>query len=249
MDYYSNVLYVRRKYSKLCDLAHETSQANKYRPETCTIIGNYYSMKGEREKAIQSFSRALKLDPNYSPAWTLLGHEYVDSCNPKAAIEVYRKAVDFNDKDYRAWYGLGQAYDLLSLPHYSIYYHQKAIALRPNDGRMWNALSGSLEAVGKIEEAITCLKKVIICSDEVEPLDFARLAQLSKKLHDQNGSQAALAQVADYYKKYLEEVEKYSSGESEDYVREAAGFLKTFLEQQGKIEEASAYQRYSRLEL
>ncbi len=93
MDCYSNVLYVRRKYAKLCDLAHRMSIINRYRPETCACIGNYYSMKGEREKAIESFSRALKLDPNYSPAWTLLGHEYVDSCNPKAAIEVYRKAV------------------------------------------------------------------------------------------------------------------------------------------------------------
>jgi anaphase-promoting complex subunit 8 len=130
MDYYSNVLYVRRKYSKLCDLAHRMSMTNRYRPETCACIGNYYSMKGDREKAIESFSRALKLDPNYSPAWTLLGHEYVDSCNPKAAIEVYRKAVDINPRDYRAWYGLGQAYDLLSLPSYSIYYHQRAIAIR-----------------------------------------------------------------------------------------------------------------------
>ena len=104
-------------------------------------------MKGDRKKAIESFSRALQLDHNYGAAWTLLGHEYVDSCNPKAAVEVYRKAigtsgirtslfnawtnsVDINPRDYRAWYGLGQAYDLLQLPSYSIYYHQRAIAIR-----------------------------------------------------------------------------------------------------------------------
>lgn len=50
-------------------------------------------MKGDRKKAIESFSRALQLDHNYGAAWTLLGHEYVDSCNPKAAVEVYRKAI------------------------------------------------------------------------------------------------------------------------------------------------------------
>jgi anaphase-promoting complex subunit 8 len=106
MDYYSNVLYVRRKHAKLAELAHHMLKINKYSPETCTCIGNYYSMNGDREKAIENFSRALKLDSNYSPAWTLLGHEYVDSCNPKAAIQVYRKAVDINPKDYRAWYFL-----------------------------------------------------------------------------------------------------------------------------------------------
>lgn len=60
-------------------------------------------MKGERDKAIANFTRAVKLDPMYSPAWTLLGHEYVDSCQPKAAIEVYRRAVDIDPRDYRAW--------------------------------------------------------------------------------------------------------------------------------------------------
>lgn len=226
MDYYSNVLYVRREYSKLCELAHQSTLVNKYRPETCTIVGNYYSMKGERQKAIESFSRALKLDCNYSPAWTLLGHEYVDSCKPKQAIEVYRKAVDLNPKDYRAWYGLGQAYDLLSLPHYSIYYHQRAIAIRPNDGRMWSALSNSLESVGKFEQAISCLKRVLICSDEIETLDFARIAQLSKKLYDKNGDGMVLAQAADYYEKYLNEVHRTS--EAEEFVDEANEFLQSF---------------------
>lgn len=188
-------------------------------------------MKGDRKKAIESFSRALKLDPNYSPAYTLLGHEYVDSCNPKAAIEVYRKAiglefgcfidhvwsVDINPRDYRAWYGLGQAYDLLQLPSYSIYYHQQAIAIRysslfrypltrlsrPNDGRMWGALASSLEATGKIEEAIKCLKRVMISSDASEPPEFGKCAQLYAKLYRQTKSAKHEQSAAFYYKKYL----------------------------------------------
>jgi anaphase-promoting complex subunit 8 len=93
MDLFSNVLYVRRNYSKLCDLAHAMSMIDRFRAETCVCIGNYYSLKGDRKKAIESFSRAVQLDHNYSPAWTLLGHEHVDSCNPKGAVEVYRKAI------------------------------------------------------------------------------------------------------------------------------------------------------------
>ena len=57
------------------------------------IKGNYYSLKDQHDKAIESFSRAIKLDQNYSAAWTLLGHEYIESRNPKQAIQVYRKAV------------------------------------------------------------------------------------------------------------------------------------------------------------
>ena len=93
MDYYSNILHVRQKYEKLCTLAQRMWRVNKFCPVTCCCVGNYYSLKDEREKAIESFSRAIKLDRNYSAAWTLLGHEYIESRDPKAAIQVYKKAV------------------------------------------------------------------------------------------------------------------------------------------------------------
>jgi anaphase-promoting complex subunit 8 len=47
--------------------------------ETCCIIGNYYSLKGQHEKAVLYFNRALKLNRNYLSAWTLMGHECVHS--------------------------------------------------------------------------------------------------------------------------------------------------------------------------
>ena len=39
MDLYSNVLYVRRNYAKLCDLAHVMSMTDRFRSETCICIG------------------------------------------------------------------------------------------------------------------------------------------------------------------------------------------------------------------
>ena len=39
MDLYSNVLYVRRNYAKLCDLAHAMSMTDRFRSETCICIG------------------------------------------------------------------------------------------------------------------------------------------------------------------------------------------------------------------
>ena len=51
MDTYSNILYVKEHFAALSHLAHRVSAADKYRPETCCIIGNYYSLKGQHEKA------------------------------------------------------------------------------------------------------------------------------------------------------------------------------------------------------
>lgn len=130
LDTYSNVLYVKENKSKLSFLAHKTTETDKYRPESCCIIGNYYSIKSEHEKAITYFKRALKLNRKFLSAWTLMGHEYVEMKNTKAAIEAYRKAVDINPRDYRAWYGLGQTYELLKMPLYSLYYYNKAATLK-----------------------------------------------------------------------------------------------------------------------
>lgn len=157
-------------------LAHKAVKINKYRTETCCIIGtraacvcarmqergravvvvlldwqvprarhvttaptrhcctpgNYYSLRGEHEKAVINFGRALTVDRwvvwmrrggrrrvrgathrgarlchrvrNCLSAWTLMGHEFVEMKNTPAATQVYRIAVDINPNDYRAWY-------------------------------------------------------------------------------------------------------------------------------------------------
>lgn len=41
LDIYSNILYVKEDRVKLSALAHHAQQADKYRPETCCIIGSF----------------------------------------------------------------------------------------------------------------------------------------------------------------------------------------------------------------
>jgi anaphase-promoting complex subunit 8 len=42
---YSDILYVKESKAELSHLAHIAAKNDKYRPETCCIIGNYYSLK------------------------------------------------------------------------------------------------------------------------------------------------------------------------------------------------------------
>lgn len=86
MDIYSNILYVKEQFAELSHLAHRLAATDKYRPESCCVIGNYYSLKGQHEKAVEYFRRALRLNRTYLSAWTLMGHEYVELKNAPAAI-------------------------------------------------------------------------------------------------------------------------------------------------------------------
>ncbi|KAJ5786472.1 Cdc23 [Penicillium pulvis] len=162
LDHYSNILYVMGARPQLAFVAQIAIATDKFRPETCCVVGNYYSLKSEHEKAVMYFRRALTLDRNFLSAWTLMGHEYIEMKNTHTAIESYRRAVDVNRKDYRAWYGLGQAYEVLDMSFYALFYYQRAAALQPYDPKMWQAVGSCYAKMGRVEQSIQALKRALV---------------------------------------------------------------------------------------
>ncbi|KAL8140764.1 hypothetical protein V2J09_006785 [Rumex salicifolius] len=233
MDIYSNVLYAKECCSALSSLAHQIFLIDKYRPESCCIIGNYYSLKGQHEKAILYFRRSLKLNKNYLTAWTLMGHEFVEIKNTAAAVDAYRRAVDINPCDYRAWYGLGQAYEMMMMPIYALYYFRRSVLIQPNDARLWIAMAHCYEndQLRMFEEAIKCYKRAANYQD-AEAIAINRLA----KLHNELGRNS---EAAFYYKKDLERMED-EERESSNMV-DALSFLANYYKNQKKYEEAEVY--------
>ncbi|KAI3997641.1 hypothetical protein MKX01_011058 [Papaver californicum] len=233
MDMYSNVLYAKECFSALSYLAHRVFLTDKYRPESCCIIGNYYSLKGQHEKSVMYFRRALKLNKNYLSAWTLMGHEYVEMKNTPAAVDAYRRAVDINPCDYRAWYGLGQAYEMMCMPFYALYYFRKSVYLQPSDSRLWIAMAQCYETeqLHMLEEAIKCYERAANCNDR-EAIALHQLA----KLHQELGRSE---KAAFYYEKDLERME----AEERDgpNMVEALLFLATHCRAEKKFREAEIY--------
>lgn len=233
MDTYSNILYVKECFAALSHLAHKSVLTEKYRSETCCIIGNYYSLKAQHEKAVLYFKRALRLNPKFLSAWTLMGHEFVEMKNTPAAIDAYRRAVDINPRDYRAWYGLGQTYEILAMPYYALYYYRRATQLRPHDARMWCAMGQCYESeqLQIYDAAIRCYKRAVNNNDR-EGIALNKLA----KLHVNLGRHE---QAAFYFRKNLERMEA-DQNESQEYV-DALLFLGNYSKNNGSLEEAEIY--------
>ncbi|KAF2864588.1 TPR-like protein [Piedraia hortae CBS 480.64] len=162
LEAYSNLLYVIPHRPKLASLAGMASETDRFRPETNCILGNYYSLVSEHEKAVLHFRRALALDRNFQAAWTLMGHEYIELKNTQAAIESYRRAVDAERRDYRAWYGLGQGYEMLECHSYSLFYYQRAAGLCPSDPKMWAAVGNAYAKCNKLDNAIQAYKRAVM---------------------------------------------------------------------------------------
>ena len=242
MDIYSNILYVKEDHVALTLLSRRLADEDPYRPETCCVIGNYYSFRGQHDRAVMYFQRALKLNPNFLAAWTLMGHEFVELKNPPAAIEAYRKAVAINPSDYRAWYGLGQTYELVNMPYYALHYYSKAVLLRPEDARMWNAMGHcySSPAVWQLESAIRCYKRAL-------PFDKERvsLRQLARH-HNLLGKKDAkhYAKAAEYYQMILDQSEAQGEASRED-AADALHFLAEYHKNVGDLRISQDY--YTRL--
>lgn len=191
MDVYSNILYVQEDSVTLSQLAHAAIQVDKFRAETCCIVGNYYSVKQQRAKAIQYFQRALNMDRTFTSAWTLMGHEYVEWKQSANAIECYRKAVQSSPGDYRAWYGLGQTYEFLNMPLYALYYYKRAVQLRPYDARMWCALGTVFAQLQSLPDAIRAYERAVQQGD-TEGVATQKLASLYKQDDPEKAAQCYL---------------------------------------------------------
>lgn len=187
LDQYSNCLYVLGDRPKLAFLAHLASRTDKFRPETCCIVGNYYSLLSEHEKAVMYFRRALQLDRNYLSAWTLMGHEYIELKNSHCALESYRRAVDANRKDHRAWYGMGQTYEVLEMQQYALFYYQKAAALRPFESKTWQAVGACYKKIGRLGNAIRAYKRALVAGSYVEQGGHASFGSDSSALASLGG--------------------------------------------------------------
>lgn len=232
MDTYSNILYVRGLKAELSHLAHSLVEIDKYRPEACCVIGNYYSLKSQHHQAVAYFQRALKLNRRFVAAWTLVGHEYLELKNTPGAIEAYRKAIDIDPRDHRAWYGMGQAYELLQMYTYAAYYYTRACALRPHDARMWGALANTYKHLRQPHDAIQCYTRA-----ETDPhSDPAVLLELGQ-LHSDNG-EADVA--ASYYARYLARCHgDGGSGEDGQSVG-ACLYLARYYKERGRLGDAEA---------
>jgi len=226
VDMYSNILYVKGDKTALSTLAHRAVTIDKFKPETNCIIGNYYSLKSQHEKAVVYFQRALRVDPAFISAWTLMGHELVELKNTHAAIDAYRHAVDICPRDYRAWYGLGQTYEILQLYYYALYYFRKATNLRPLDSRMWCAMAGCFENLKRSPEAIQCYHRAEAHGDD--SIATSKLAQLYQESNQPH-------KAAQYYAKF---VSLHASEEPQDSDKDALLFLAKYYKQEGCLQHA-----------
>jgi adenylate cyclase len=127
--------------------------------------------KENNAKARELLEPALKLDPEYPFLWMALAHtHFLDGRfgwtksraeSYKRAFEVTKKALTLDPEDPFAHSLLGTIYLLQRQHDKAIAEGQKAIALDPNYADGYAILSQTMRLSGRLEEALTLIKKAM----------------------------------------------------------------------------------------
>ncbi len=132
-------------------------------------LGKAYEEKGNIDRAIKYYKKAIFVDPAYSTPHYNLGIAYIAKELIDEAIESYSNAINIDPSVAQFHNNLGIAYSLRGLNDEAIRAFIKAINIRPSDAKSYYNLG------------LTYMKKGLIREAEIEMGRAAMLDKLNKR--------------------------------------------------------------------
>jgi arylsulfatase A-like enzyme/Flp pilus assembly protein TadD len=140
-DIYRSYIKILRRASKFDEIIEDFHEES-YReisvdPEIWNDVGFAYAKKGEGDKAIEAYDKALSLDNKYAEAYFNLGEEYLsqalknrDQDLLKKSLRSFQEAIKVDQNYPSPYFGLGRAYRVLSNFDGAIHSLEKAVELQ-----------------------------------------------------------------------------------------------------------------------
>lgn len=119
--------------SNAAEIKKAVAQNNKYFNALLELEqGNNFYFQKDFQNAIQAYSRAINLNPNFAEAYNNRGNSYFQLQNYSQAQQDLQTAANFNKFDARIHNNLGSAYLLQNQYDAAINEYSQAINLNPN---------------------------------------------------------------------------------------------------------------------
>lgn len=124
-------------------------------------IGLLYSKKGEIDKAIVYYLKALELNPNNVKAYQNLGNAYYALNKYEEAMHKYKKVINLSPNYSKGYYNLGNVYSVMKRSEEALHLFEKSIELDPLFAPAHNNLANLLIKTGKLAQAYKEYQKAI----------------------------------------------------------------------------------------
>lgn len=115
-------------------------------------LGVAWHEKGDYEKAIEYYKRAIKLNNDFAEAHNNLGVAYAKKGNYGQAIECYNRATSINPKYATPFNNIGVAFYRLGYLQKAVQHFEKAIEADPKDKRAYDYKHLVLREKGKLKK-------------------------------------------------------------------------------------------------
>lgn len=123
--------------------------------------GNDYAKKGEHDKAIEEYNKAIAIDSNFAKAYAKRGLAYYNKDQNDRAIEDFNKAISIDPNYLEAYHNRGSLYYRKGQYDMAIEDYNKAIAIDQNDAFAYINRGYAYERKGQYDSAIKDYNKTI----------------------------------------------------------------------------------------
>ena len=127
--------------------------------------GNDFIEKNQYNKALDSFQKAIKINPDSDKIFFQIGFVFSNLKKHKEAIKSYQKAIEIKPDKDAAYYNMGIAYSNLKQYKEAIISYQKAIEIRPEKDAAYYNMGIAYDNLKQYKEAIKSYQKAI----EIKP--------------------------------------------------------------------------------
>ena len=152
------------------------------------INGNKAYKRGDVDKAIQNYKKAIDFDSNYYLAYFQLGVIEKKSGNHFKAIEYLKQAAQIEPKYDKTWYTLATAYESESNLDSAIVNYKKAIVINPD----YHKAHGQLGTIYTLKKDYDLAEKSLINSIEIDPKYAKGYSRLGIVYHELNRLDSAI---------------------------------------------------------
>jgi tetratricopeptide (TPR) repeat protein len=110
-------------------------------------LGRSYGMLHNKDMAVQSYERAIKINPQNALAWMYLGSSLIET-DPVRAIKACRKATELQPDVAETWWILGLCYLSEKQVSSAVSVLERAVKMKPDFAEAWYSLGGAYLAIG-----------------------------------------------------------------------------------------------------
>jgi tetratricopeptide (TPR) repeat protein len=135
-------------------------------PRVYVNLGNIYARKGEFDKAIPCYQKALQIAPGQTEAYVNLGYIYIAKREYKKAEDILEKAIKISPRHTNAHYNLGVVYASTGRHKEALSEINKTIELNPNHIAALNTMGKIYLRQGKRSKAKEAFERSISIKPE-----------------------------------------------------------------------------------